>query len=112
MLRRIIFLVLLTSAGCATNAPSDRVTLGTVQQFIHEGISGAEVQAALGSPNIVSKNSEGQEVWTYDKVSKTRASRSFLFWSSGESSQRTLTILITFDDNNRVLDYSYHQTEF
>lgn len=112
MLRRISFLVLIISAGCASNSPSDRVTLGTVQQFIHEGISGAEVQEALGSPNIVSKNSEGQEVWTYDKVSKTRASRSFLFWSSGESTQRTLTILITFDENNKVLDYSYHQTEF
>jgi len=43
--------------GCASNAPADRVTLGTVQQHIHKGISGAEVQEALGSPNIVSKNS-------------------------------------------------------
>lgn len=112
MLRRTIFLFLVTFIGCASNAPSDRVTLATVQQSIHKGISGAEVQEALGSPNIISRNSKGQDVWTYDKVSKTRSSRSFLFWSSGESTQRTLTILITFDDNNRVLDYTYHQTEF
>ena len=112
MLNRIFLLLLITSVGCASNAPADRVTLGTVQRSIHKGISGAEVQEALGAPNIVSKDSEGQEVWTYDKVSKTRASRSFLFWSSGESTQRTLTILITFDENGRVLEYIYHQTEF
>ena len=112
MLRKMLFLFLITLVGCASNPPADRVTLGTVQQHIHKGISGTEVQEALGSPNIISKNSEGQEVWTYDKVSKTRASRSFLFWSSGETTQRTLTILITFDENSRVLDFTYHQTEF
>ena len=112
MLSRIIILFFITLVGCASNSPADRVTLATVQRSIHKGISGAEVQEALGSPNIVSRNSKGQDVWTYDKVSKTRASRSFLFWSSGESTQRTLTILITFDENNRVLDYTYHQTEF
>ena len=112
MLRGIIITFVIALAGCASNPPADRVTLGTVQQHIHKGISGAEVQEALGSPNIISKNSEGQEVWTYDKVSKTRASRSFLFWSSGETTQRTLTILITFDENSRVLEFTYHQTEF
>ena len=112
MFNKLYLLLLITTIGCASRAPADRITLGTVQQHIHKGISGAEVQEALGSPNIVSKNSEGQEVWTYDKVSKTRASRSFLFWSSGETTQRTLTILITFDENSRVLDFTYHQTEF
>ena len=83
-----------------------------VQSSIHIGISGGEVQKALGAPNIISKNKSGHEVWTYDRVSKETTSRGFLFWSSNESTQRTLTVLITFDDNGRVTDFKYHSTEF
>ena len=83
-----------------------------VQSSIHVGISGGEVQETLGAPNIISKNKGGNEVWTYDRVSKETTSRGFLFWSSNESTQRTLTVLITFDENGRVTDFTYHSTEF
>ena len=83
-----------------------------VQSSIHVGISGGEVQETLGAPNIISKNKGGNEMWTYDRVSKEATSRGFLFWSSNKSTQRTLTVLITFDDNGRVTDFTYHSTEF
>ena len=108
----IDLLILLLAMGCASHKAADRLTLGTVQKEIHKGMSQAEVQAAMGAPNIISKNAEGREVWTYDKVSKQSAARSFLFWTSRESTQKTLTVLITFDEGGKVVDYTYHATEF
>jgi len=98
--------------SCAPQSQADRLTLGSVQSSIHVGMTGSEVQEALGAPNIITKNNDGNEVWTYDRVSKEAVSRGFLFWSSNESTQRTLTVLITFDDNGRVTDFTYHSTEF
>lgn len=98
--------------SCAPQSQADRLTLGTVQSSIREGMTGGEVQEALGAPNIISKNNDGNEVWTYDRVSKEAVSRGFLFWGSEESTQRTLTVLITFDNSGRVADFTYHSTEF
>ncbi|MDR0933534.1 MAG: hypothetical protein LBM56_00375, partial [Burkholderiaceae bacterium] len=47
---------------------TDRVTVGAVQKEIRIGMSGAEVAAALGSPNIVTTDEERREVWIYDKI--------------------------------------------
>lgn len=47
----------------------DRLTVGVVQKGIRVGMTGAEVIALLGSPNIVTTDEERREVWTYDKVS-------------------------------------------
>ena len=46
----------------------DKLTVGTVQREIHQGMSGAEVAQVLGSPNIVSTDEKRREVWVYDKV--------------------------------------------
>ena len=45
----------------------DRLSVGTVQREIHRGMSGADVIAALGSPNVVTTDEGGREVWVYDK---------------------------------------------
>ena len=108
----ITIIMVLLFIGCASQTATERLTLGTVQESIHKGMSQAEVQEALGAPNIISKNSEGKEVWTYDRISKESTLRSFFFWASRESTQKTLTVLITFDDNGKVLNYTYHSTEF
>ncbi|MFB0516336.1 MAG: outer membrane protein assembly factor BamE [Candidatus Neomarinimicrobiota bacterium] len=109
---RLNWVLLLFLMGCASQSATEGLTLGTVQASLHQGMSKAEVQAALGAPNIISKDATGLEVWTYDKVSKQSASSFFLFWTSAQSTQRTLTVLITFDENERVKEYTYHSTEF
>ena len=85
--RNSLFLALLTVsllAGCASASyhrqevqddSGDKVTVGTVQKEIKKGMSGAEVAAALGSPNIVSTDEQGREVWIYDKITSKGASR-------------------------------------
>ena len=115
---------------------ADRVTVGTVQQSIRVGMSGAEVAGVLGSPNIVSTDEERREVWIYDKIS-TESVRSSseggvlslifvdltdvftggaggLSGSSGaeSTSQRTLTVIIKFDDDKLVRDFAYHTSRF
>ena len=129
------------SSGCTAThhaedvraaSEGDRVTVGTVQKEITLGMSAAGVAAALGSPNIVTSDNERQETWIYDKISsEVTYSRSsgtivgLLFGGSGggagvgttsagasSTSQRTLTVIIKFDADDRVRDFSYHSSRF
>jgi len=93
----------------------DRVTVGTVQKEIKKGMSGSEVAAVLGSPNIVSTDESGWEVWVYDKISSdvVYSQSSFIIGVGSKSaSQRTLTIIIKFDDQKKVRDFAYHTSRF
>ncbi len=118
----------------------DRLTVGTVQKEIRQGMSGAEVAQVLGSPNIVSTDEKGREVWIYDKISTDRVySTSYggiaaLIFGGGvtggaaaggvlsgsenynagaeSTSQRTLTVIIKFDENRKVREFAYHSSRF
>ncbi|WP_317932035.1 outer membrane protein assembly factor BamE [Halioxenophilus sp. WMMB6] len=102
----------------------EQLTVGTVQKEIKIGMSGAQVAEVLGSPNIVSTDEQRREVWVYDKVATdtvTSSSNSwvFLVLAGGNTSakarsttQRTLTIIIKFDENNLVRDFAYHSSKF
>ena len=103
---------------------ADRLSVGTVQRSIHNGMSSADVITALGSPNIVSTDDQHREVWVYDKIA-TDVSYSnssafgtiLILGASGNAgaastNQRTLTIAVKFDQNQKVRDFSYHQTSF
>lgn len=109
-----------------------RLTVGTVQREIRIGMSATNVAEALGSPNIVTTDGDRQETWIYDKISSEVAySRSsgtvvgLIFGNSAAglgagsksagataSSQRTLTVIIKFDGDNLVRDFSYHTSRF
>ena len=118
----------------------DRLTVGTVQREIKQGMSGADVAQVLGSPNIVSTDEQGREVWIYDKIatdtvySNSSGGISSLIlgggpvgggamgggiggssnYSSGAASksQRTLTIVIKFGEDRKVRDFAYHSSRF
>lgn len=142
----LIFLLIFIN-GCMTAAEHQQtlhssknreMTLGVVQKDIHVGMSQADVATALGSPNIVSKDSEGDESWIYDKiateVSYSKDSggigvgagagigswRMILGGGAGYSksvgavaqTQRTLTVVIKFDENSLVKTLSYHSSKF
>jgi outer membrane protein assembly factor BamE (lipoprotein component of BamABCDE complex) len=111
---------------------TNRVTVGTVQREIRMGMSAAEVAEVLGSPNIVTTDDQRNETWIYDKISSdVTYSRSggsvvgLIFGNAGgglgvgstssgstSSTQRTLTVIIKFDENNSVRDFSYHSSQF
>ncbi|MFK7886340.1 MAG: hypothetical protein AB8G16_05685 [Gammaproteobacteria bacterium] len=124
----------LVLAGCShTTLPADStLTVGTVQKEIRVGMAGGDVAAVLGSPNIVSTDATRNEVWIYDKIStqyiKTDVKAGILALgggsdliglpsisggqSSGETSQRTLTVVIKFDEQQLVRDFAYHTSRF
>lgn len=100
------------------------MTVGTVQREIKKGMSGAAVAEALGSPNIVTKDESENVTWVYDKIA-TEASYSqsqnalFLILGgvsnqSGAASvtQKTLTVVIKFDANDKVSSFTYHSSKF
>jgi outer membrane protein assembly factor BamE (lipoprotein component of BamABCDE complex) len=122
--------LVLVVGGCASNsAPQqaeieDRLTVGTVQGEITVGLDGASVVEILGSPNIVTTDEKRREVWIYDKVSSDRVDTARSSYAtliiiggnnqSGSSStrQRTLTVIIKFDEDKRVRDFAYNYTQF
>ncbi|SFL28895.1 hypothetical protein SAMN05216302_10545 [Nitrosomonas aestuarii] len=113
-----------THRAAATDNSSDRMTVGKVQREIRVGMSNAEVAQVLGSPNIVSTDEERREVWIYDKIATDYAQSSssggvnILILGVGASagasstSQRTLTVIIKFDNVGKVRDFAYHTTRF
>lgn len=112
--------------GCAAppqQAISDdknQLTLGKVQQSLKKGMKQDEVAAALGSPNMVTKDSAGNVTWIYDKFkTETNASASqgssFLGGTSANASavrsQKTLTVILKFKGNT-LSDINYNATSF
>lgn len=115
---------------------SDRLTVGKVQREIRVGMSGADVAQVLGSPNIVSTDDQRREVWIYDKIATDRVYSSSSggvsalilgfggaavggLGGSGTSSagasstsQRTMTVIVKFDDQGKVRDFAYHTSRF
>lgn len=103
------------------------MTVGIVQRDIQKGMSQADVAQSLGSPNIVTRDSEGLETWIYDKIaSEASYSQSSsgaglvlsLLWGSSKSAgassstQKTLTVVIKFDTQKKVSSFTYHSSKF
>jgi outer membrane protein assembly factor BamE (lipoprotein component of BamABCDE complex) len=119
---------------------ADRLSVGKVQREIRVGMNSAEVVEVLGSPNMVTTDEKRREVWVYDKIATDHAYSTSsggvsalilgglaigssamgggvgpsLSKGSGASStsQRTLTVIIKFDEQNKVRDFAYRQSSF
>jgi outer membrane protein assembly factor BamE (lipoprotein component of BamABCDE complex) len=141
--------VILPLTGCMSahqhyqqthGAQERQMTVGIVQKEIKKGMSAADVAEVLGSPNIVTTDSEGREVWIYDKVSTDMTysadtggggvllligaaagdalggglgSGSYSRSAGAQSkTQRTLTVVIKYDEQKKVRDFAYHASQF
>ncbi len=147
MRKTSLILLAMFIGGCMTAAEHQQalhsskereMTLGVVQKEIRTGMSQADVAVALGSPNIVTKDSDGNESWIYDKIA-TEVSYSKdsggIFGGVGAvienwriapvagvgysksagaiaQTQKTLTVVIKFDENSLVKSLSYHSSKF
>lgn len=148
-MKKLLSGLLLGAVGCASAADHSRdlhstqereMTLGLVQKEIRLGMSQAAVVEALGSPNIVTKDTAGKEVWVYDKIATEASysrSRSGLTGGVGgggvpgnslllglvsgshshesgasATTQRTLTVIIRYDSAGQVESCSYHASKF
>jgi hypothetical protein len=116
--------------------PSVAFTLGVVQKTLRPGLSQADVAERLGSPSIVTRETDGREAWVYDKVSTeveatsgsvgvggAASGASGGFWGllgvtggkrseKAKTSQRTLTVVIRFSAAGAVETFTWHDSRF
>lgn len=125
-----IALCLALLVGCGHGYRKDQeknpgqFTLGQAQLRIKKGMTQTEVAQAMGSPNIVTKDSDGREAWVYDKMSSSVQyyNSSGGFWlvivggggdkGAATTSQNTLTIVVKYDDEGRVCNVTYHSSRY
>lgn len=113
--------------ACTTtdyNANEERMTVAKAQREIKVGMTSSDVIEVLGSPNMVTTDDQRRETWVYDRVSTNVQSSTshtgvwLLIFGTGSrdsrasSSQRTLTIIVKFDNNNKVRDFAYRTSSF
>lgn len=137
MNKKSLFLVALAAVSVAFSGCSEKArqreqrahkdrefTMGVVQKEVRVGMTEADVVTALGSPNMVTRDAEGRTTWVYDKIaseaSESRSSGGFsliLFGfdksaAASSSTQKTLTVIIKFNEQQQVETFTYHSSKF
>ena len=103
--------------GTEGTAEKSNLTMGIVKSKIVKGTTTQdEIIKLFGSPNLVSKNKSNREVWSYNRMSVEQKAGSTDFFTgqraSQSSSSRSFDLIITFDDQDVVYDYSVISTAF
>jgi outer membrane protein assembly factor BamE (lipoprotein component of BamABCDE complex) len=106
----------------AAKGEGDSLSIAKVQREIKIGMSSADVVLVLGSPNMVTTDDKRRESWVYDKVSTegmaSTSSGARFFWLPADNkaavsrTQKTLTIVIKFDEKGMVRDFAYNTSKF
>ncbi|MDA0747764.1 MAG: hypothetical protein O2954_14680 [bacterium] len=100
---------------------SSNLTTGVVKKHITKGkTTQAEILELLGSPNLITMNKNGKEVWNYNRMSfqtiEGSGGGSLILWGGSKALSTTTTksfdLLITFDENSLVKDYSIISATF
>jgi outer membrane protein assembly factor BamE (lipoprotein component of BamABCDE complex) len=106
----------------ARQAETQKLT-GGAAQMIKKGMSGSEVIAILGTPNVLTNDKEGNETWVYDKVSNEyefvkAQDEGWIFGPKTQQSgvevrtQRTLIVVVNFDSKKLVQNIRHRQTSY
>jgi outer membrane protein assembly factor BamE (lipoprotein component of BamABCDE complex) len=134
MLRRSAILavaVACAAAGCVSTqyepvtTRNNDLTHGNVQLNLKVAeTTQAQVLEAFGAPNVTTIDGSGQEVWMYQRhATVSQNSSSSNYWTvvllggsnkaaGFEETQRTMTLLIKFDDKKVVADFRSRSSEF
>jgi|TARA_Y100000389_G_C17352732_1_gene459347 outer membrane protein assembly factor BamE (lipoprotein component of BamABCDE complex) len=125
-----VFIFSMFLTGCVT-APepltkkNSELTQGMVQMNVEVGkTTKANIIETFGAPNITTRDSSGNEVWTYQRqaqVSQSSSSSGFIFViiagksseaSGFETSSKMMTLIIKFDGNDIVTDFKSRESNF
>lgn len=102
-------------------AEQSRLTFAVVKSKIIKGqTTQEEILKIFGSPNIITKNKNNNEVWNYSRMSYKATSgednRTGIFWSGSRAVSSTTTasfdLIVIFDENDVVIDYSVISAKF
>ena len=110
------------------------LTQGNVQMNVLVGqTTKADVLDTFGAPNVTTRNSEGEEVWSYQRAARVSQSSSrsglwnILLFPGGrgaggglgtasstgfETGSRMITLIIKFDANDVVADFNSRSATF
>lgn len=94
-------------------AETNKFSLASLQANVTKGVSDkSDVLMALGTPNLMTLNQSGEEVYIWDK--KSQESESVSNWGASVKvrSQKTIMIAITFNKKGIVKDVTYRSTSF
>ena len=125
-MKKVLFAICLATlpmlTACTTGDPirEEQMTVAKAQREIKVGMTSAQVVEVLGAPNMVTTDDKRRETWVYDRVSSNVSKSSAGVWllfagadsARASSNQRTLTIIVKFDENNRVRDFAYRTSTF
>lgn len=115
----------IAAAPAAEAQRSNPLTPGSVSLHLVVGkTTQADVLEVFGAPNIVTQDGGRQDVWSYQRhATVTQGSESGAYFnilvagvggskSSTSQTQRTMTLIIKFDANHVVSDFSSRASEF
>lgn len=131
-MKKILFILLtLVIVGCSNNTTviepeqKSNLTVGMIKTKIIEGkTTQDEVLKLFGAPNIITTNSEGKEVWNYNKSSYQSAAQgkssgwTLLLAGNSKSSvlatssTASMDLIITFNKKNIVENYKVISASF
>ena len=109
--------------ACASPPPppeQQKLAVDVVQREIKVGQDQASVLEALGPAHRVSTDSQRREVWTYENISSDRVDTEsavgggIIVFGGGKNpslssaSQRTLTLIIYYDEAKKVRELAYN----
>ena len=127
--------LVLALGGCVRPLASeirDPMSAGTAKLFLEKNkTSQTQVLEAFGGPNIVAGDADGNETWTYDRMSYEVSSKAGggiaggagiigttpvggLLWgaaSKSSSSSRTMTLFLYWE-NAVLVDFKYRSASF
>ena len=109
--------------ACATmdTPQKSNFTPGVAKSLLVKGkTTQADIVKVWGSPNVVTRNAQGEEVWTYSKQSydaKSSAGMGTLFLVTGskavsQSAVSSFDVVVTFDSQDVVRDFSISSSQF
>jgi outer membrane protein assembly factor BamE (lipoprotein component of BamABCDE complex) len=138
--KKTICILAAALAACAPQANLEPVTTrnselthGNVQLHLETGkTTQAEVLEVFGAPNITTIDSQGREVWSYQRAASAQQSASSQINFGGvlvggigggalgggnsasgfESTSRMMTLIIKFDDEKIVADFRSRVSNF
>jgi len=102
-------------------AQASNLTFAAVKKWIIKGeTTQEEILKIFGSPNIITKNKQNDEVWNYNRMSFKATSgednRTGLFWDGSRAVSTSTTasfdLIIIFDDKDVVKEYSVISAKF
>lgn len=122
--------IVLSFSGCATtmqpvDARNSALTHGNVQMNVKVGeTTQAQILETFGAPNITTIDGSGKEVWTYQRAATAaQSSANANYWtvllvggsneaSGFSSTSRMITLIIKFNEQKIVSDFSSRTSNF